>query len=161
SRPASSATTASSIAGAASVSGGASRLSNRMRRISFVLKVVTGIGAVERFVAEGKIGDDVALDGGFQERPLEPGRVAQMTAPHATILQANPGQHVTAEAFDKPQAFSRSRRGIDLGEEGAGGQVPNDLLDEAQALLHLTDAQPDAGIHIAVPEHQNVEFEPV
>ena len=36
------------------------------------LKVVSGIGAVERFVAEREVGDDVALDRGFEQRPLEP-----------------------------------------------------------------------------------------
>src|SRR6266446_6395911 len=36
------------------------------------LKVVPGIGTVERLVAERKVSDDVALDGRFQQRPLEP-----------------------------------------------------------------------------------------
>jgi hypothetical protein len=36
------------------------------------LKIVAGIGAVERFVREREVRNDVALDGSFQKRPLKP-----------------------------------------------------------------------------------------
>ena len=39
-------------------------------------KIVPRIGAVERFVAEWKVGDDVSLNCCFQQRPLEPGWIA-------------------------------------------------------------------------------------
>src|SRR3984885_9241287 len=67
---ASSATAASSGLGACSVSGPCVRLSINVLRIGFALEVVSGIRAIERFVADRKIGDDVALDCGFQQRPL-------------------------------------------------------------------------------------------
>ena len=37
-----------------------------------LLQIVAGIGAVEALVAEREVGDDVALDGDLQQRPLEP-----------------------------------------------------------------------------------------
>src|ERR1700733_2855680 len=80
---ASSATAASSGLGACSVSGPCVRLSINVLRIGFALEVVSGIRAIERFVADRKIGDDVALDCGFQQRPLEPGRIAQVATLHA------------------------------------------------------------------------------
>ena len=43
-------------------------------------QVVPRIGTVERLVAEREVGDDVALDRRFQQRPLEPGCIAQMAA---------------------------------------------------------------------------------
>src|SRR6187200_2601023 len=52
-----------------------------------VLEVMAGIGAVERFVAQGEVGDDVALDHGFQQRPLKPGWVAQVAAGDAVTCQ--------------------------------------------------------------------------
>ena len=44
------------------------------------LQVVPRIRAVERFVAEREVGDDVAFDRGFEQRPLEPRRVAGVAA---------------------------------------------------------------------------------
>ena len=57
-------------------------------RMRIFLEVVPGIGAVERFVAEREVGDDVALDRGFQQRPLKPGRVAQMATRDAARRRA-------------------------------------------------------------------------
>src|SRR5947207_12627122 len=44
------------------------------------LQVMTRVRTIERLVAQGKVGDDVALDGGLEHRPLEPRGVAQMAA---------------------------------------------------------------------------------
>src|SRR6516165_8520372 len=84
-----------------------------------------------------------------------------MAAPHAIVLHANPCKHVAAKAFDQGKAFPPSLRGINLRKESARGQVAHDLLDQAQALLHFADTQPDARIHVAVFKHWNVEFEHV
>src|SRR5882724_357952 len=70
-------------------------------------EVVPGIGAVERFVAEREIGDDVALDHRLEQRPLEPGRVAEMAAEHAAIVaQPDRGEDVAPESLDDPKAFA-------------------------------------------------------
>ena len=65
------------------------------------LEIVARIGTVERFVAEREVSDDVALDCGFQERPLKPRRVPQM-APFdpAVTGEPDPNQYVTAKALD-------------------------------------------------------------
>src|SRR6185295_9577280 len=70
-----------------------------------VLKVVPRIGAVERLVAERAVGDDVALDRGLQQRPLEPGRIAQMAARDPAAVEPQPDQDVAAESLVQPQAF--------------------------------------------------------
>ena len=44
------------------------------------LEIVPRIRAVERFVAQREVGDDVAFDGGFEQRPLKPGWIAQVAA---------------------------------------------------------------------------------
>src|SRR5262249_56862387 len=51
------------------------------------LKVVSGIGAIERLVAEREVGDDIAFDDGLQQRPLEPGRIAQVATGDALVRQ--------------------------------------------------------------------------
>ena len=44
------------------------------------LKIVSSIGTVEGLVAYREVRDDVAFDSGFEQWPLEPRRVAQVTA---------------------------------------------------------------------------------
>ncbi len=65
------------------------------------LEIVPGIGAVERFVAEREIGNDVALDGRFQQGPLEPGRIAQVASCDAITVDAHPCQNVAPEGLDQ------------------------------------------------------------
>ena len=50
-------------------------------------EVVPRIRAIERLVAEREVRDDVVLDRGFEQRPLEPGRVARVAARDAALLQ--------------------------------------------------------------------------
>ena len=64
------------------------------------------IGAVERFIAEREVGDDIALDSGFEKRPLEPRRVAQMAARDAAVFDAQRSHHIAAETFGKAQSFA-------------------------------------------------------
>src|SRR5271163_4378249 len=84
---ANSASAESSGDGGASVSGRCVRLSNNVLRIrcllvahvlygkpvptfpEHALQIVPRVRAVEGFIAEREIGDDVALDGGFKQRP--------------------------------------------------------------------------------------------
>jgi hypothetical protein len=42
------------------------------RKDDFASQVMAGIRAVERLVAEREVGDDVALDRSFEQRPLKP-----------------------------------------------------------------------------------------
>ena len=66
-----------------------------------------GIRAVERFVAEREVRDDVALDRGFQQRPLEPGGVAQVAARDAALaVELEPHQHVATERFSYTETFA-------------------------------------------------------
>jgi hypothetical protein len=51
------------------------------------LQIVSRIRAIERFVAEWKISDDVALDSGLKERPLKPGWIAKVTTRDASMVE--------------------------------------------------------------------------
>ena len=48
-----------------------------------------------------------------------------------------------------------------VGEEAAGGHGGQNLVDQAEALLHLTNAQPDARVDVALGQRRNVEFQPI
>src|SRR5690348_6408184 len=103
---ASSTIAASSGARAGSVSGGRINPSSRCLRMDAPSKIVAGVGAVERFVAERKIGDDVALDGRFEQRPLKPGGIAQMAAlDRAVRAETQRHENIAAESFDQGDAF--------------------------------------------------------
>ena len=128
-------------------------------RMFGLLEVVARIGAVERFVAEREVGDDVAFDGGFQQRPLEPGRIAQMAAlDQPVVAEAHPDQHVAAEGLDQRQPFSRCA-GFSASVRWALGQALQDLLDQPETLLDLADADPDPRVDIAVVAHRHLEIE--
>ena len=86
--------------GGASVSGRRTRLSNRVLRMRCLLEIVPRIGAVERFVAERKVGDDVAFDRSFKQRPLKPGGIAQVAARDA-VVEPQPDEHVASETLDE------------------------------------------------------------
>src|SRR5262245_8196189 len=86
-------------------------------------QVVTRIGAIERLVAEREVGDDVALDHHFQQRPLEPGRVAQMAAHDALAIEPQPGEHIAAERFGEAHYFARLACRLDLGSNGYIGMA--------------------------------------
>src|SRR5438445_2195365 len=65
-------------AGGAMVALPLRRASSRNDLIVAASQIVARVGAVERLVAEREVGDDVALDRGLQERPLEPAGIARM-----------------------------------------------------------------------------------
>src|SRR5215831_17923877 len=124
------------------------------------LEIMSGIRAVERFVAEREVGDDVALDDGFQQRPLEPGGIAQMAARNVSAIEAQPDQHVAAERLDESEALAHTcAGGIDLDVDRSGGKTAGDLLDQAQALLDLADADPHPGVDVAAVEHGYLELQ--
>src|SRR3954447_12185033 len=100
------------------------------------------IGAVEGFVAKRKVGNDVALDDRFEQRPLEPGRVAQPAMHDAAgSIEAHPAEDIAAESFDKRiplPSDDRQRRA-----KRTGGKAVENLVQQTEALLDFADADPD------------------
>src|SRR5690606_15879055 len=94
-------------------------------------EVVPRVRAVERLVAQREVRDDVAVDGGLEQRPLEPRRIAQVAALDAAGRDPDPGEHVAAEAFDEREALARAGRQRD--PQLARGQALEYLPDERQA----------------------------
>ena len=90
-------------AGASSVAAPRNRLSNRSLRIS------KGRGpnrSNEGLVAHREVRDDVALDRGLQNRPLEPGGIAQMaTNDPIRAVKPQPYEQVPPEALDDSGAL--------------------------------------------------------
>src|SRR4029453_11116784 len=77
-------------------------------------QIVARIGAVERLVAEREVGDDVALDHDFEQRPLEPGRIAQVAARDTLAIEPQPGEHIATEGFGEANSLARLPRPPDL-----------------------------------------------
>ncbi len=124
-----------------------------------ILEIVTGIRAVERFVAQREVRDDIALDHSFQQRPLEPGRVAQMATREAATFESQPHQHVATKRFRYSKTFAHLTSRLDRGPDRACRQTPQDLIYQPEALLDLANAHPDASVDITGIEHGNFEIE--
>src|SRR6516164_301455 len=118
------------------------------------------IRAIERFIAEREIRDDIALDGDLKQRPLKPRRITQMTARDMTRLKPQRNQHVAAKALDQRQAFAVSVGSVERSGDRPLRQALEHLLNQCKALLDFTDANPDARIDVARGEHGNGEIEP-
>ena len=81
------------------------------RAVLRILEVAPRIGAIERFVAEREVGDDVALDRRLQQRPLEPRGVAQMAARDgAVVREPHMREDVAAKALDEGKALACASR---------------------------------------------------
>src|SRR5690606_41493882 len=79
-------------------------LSHDHRRAS---EIMARIRAVEGFVAEREVGDDVALDRRLEQRPLEPRGVAQVAALDRAIgTETQPDEDVAAESLDQRRALA-------------------------------------------------------
>src|SRR5205085_2864636 len=103
---------------------------------------------VERFVAEREVGDDVAFDHRLEERPLEPGRIAEMAANHAAVgAKPDRRQDIAAETLDDRQSFAGHRRYFD---PKRSGRQFGESREQAEALLDLRYPDPDPCVHIAV-----------
>src|SRR5262249_61450235 len=109
----------------------------------------------------GKVADDIALDGSFQQRPLKPGRIAQVPTRDPAAFESHPYQHVTAKRFRHSETFAHLAIGIDRDPHRACGQTSQDLIYQGEALLDLPDAHPDAGVHVTGVEYGNFEIEPI
>src|SRR5262249_37607441 len=125
------------------------------------LEVMSGIRAVERLVAQREVGDDVALDRRLEQGPLEPRRVAQVAAiDRAVGTDPEPREDVAAEPFDQGHAFRGAACASQCGHVNRSWwQLAQDLLDQAEALLHLADADPEARIHVARLNDRDLELQ--
>ena len=74
---------------------------------------------------------------------------------------AQPHQHVAAERLDQRHALAGPRGVFHERTRLAGGQPVQQLLDQRQALLDLLDADPDAGVDVALGQHRHVEAQRV
>src|SRR3989304_5726966 len=94
------------------------------------------VRAVERLVADREVGDDVALDCGFQKRPLEPRRVAQVAALYTALaVEPQPDEDVATEGFGETEALATLALGRNGALNLAAWQAPKNLLDQRQALI--------------------------
>ena len=118
------------------------------------------IGAVERLVAERKVGDDVALDRRFQQRPLEPGGIAQMAAfdPCRRAAAARPE---CRRGIPRPCAMPSRRAlgGVSIARRRAAGKPVQDLVDQRQTLLDLAHPDPDPRIDVAFVQDRHLEMQ--
>src|SRR5262249_59549282 len=105
----------------------------------------------------GEVGEDVAVDHRLEKRPLEPGRVAEMTADHAArLVEPDRDEDIAAEAFDDRGSLAGADGHFD--PNWTAGQIA-ERLDEPQALFDLQYPDPDARIDIAVLAHGHLEIE--
>src|SRR5665647_740381 len=126
------------------------------------LKVVPRVRAVERLVAERKIGDNISFYRGFQQWPLEPRRITQVASSDVTrIIEPNPSQNVATECFYKAKTFAHATRAARtyLDPRRSAWQAIEDLLDQGNTLLDLAYADPDARVHIAFLKDRHFKFE--
>src|SRR5258708_34611258 len=113
-------------------------------------EIVARIGAVGEFVAGGNSRDDVALECRLQQRPLEPGGVAQMAARHGAVApDPQPGEDVAAETLDESHAFAGTAL-RQIRADRTRGQAIENLIDEIHALPDLAHAEPHAPVDAAV-----------
>src|ERR1700730_13256743 len=125
------------------------------------LEVMSGIGTVEGFVAEGKIRDDVTFDRGLEQRPLEPRGIAQVATVDAAVPQAKPDQNVAAEPLDDRHAFARLHSVRRFGSQWPFGKPVHDLANQGKRLLDFAHADPDARVDVALVEDRYLEAQAV
>jgi hypothetical protein len=72
------------------------------------------IGAVERLVAEREVGNDVAFDRDLQQRPLKPGRIAQMAAGDAAVAPMRSQTNTSPRKISTSAKPSRGSRAFGI-----------------------------------------------
>ena len=75
----------------------------------------------------------------------------------ACRIDAEPYQHIAAKGFDERHAAARGCAS-DLGQYFSFGQAIKHLLYQRQALLNFLDADPNAGIDVAVLPYGHIEL---
>src|SRR5262249_50681470 len=77
-------------------------LEQQLAHARLLSEVVPRVGAIEGFVAEREVRDDVAFDRRLEQRPLEPRGIAQMAMrKRACAAEPHPGENVAAEPLDE------------------------------------------------------------
>src|SRR3954470_14178549 len=120
-------------------------------------EIMPRIGTVEGFIANWKVGNDVAVNGSFQQRPLEPGRISRMAARNPAFRQSDPDEYIASESFNDGHALSRTINRRNSCVEFFRRQCREPGPQQANALLYFADADPDAGIHVSVLQHRHVK----
>src|SRR3990167_2004733 len=115
-----------------------------------------GIGTVERLVAEREVRNNVALDYSLEQRPLKPGRVAQVTACNSAVgIEPQPTENVSAKAFDKRNALAGAASRLHCNRDFTRRNARKYLVDQSKALLDLAYPDPHAGIDVTFLEQRN------
>src|SRR5580704_11899984 len=126
------------------------------------LEVAPRVGAIERFVAKREIGHDVALDCGFEKRPLEPRGVAQVAARHhAVVCEPHMREDIAAKSLDEREALASASEWRECGADRAAGQAREHRLDQIEAFADLFNPNPYAGVYVASAPDRNLETESV
>jgi len=118
---------------------------------------VARVGTVERLVAEREVGDDVSLDGGLEERPLEPAGVAGMHPGQPAVLaESHAHEHVATERLDQRRAFAcpEQRR---YAQDRPRRQPVEQPVDDSEAFDDLVHAQQQPRVDIAGGARLEVE----
>ena len=118
------------------------------------------VGAVEGFVAERKVGDDVALDGRLQHAATgtrtDRANGSARRAPRAssrTAARMSPRKPSTS-AMPSPPARRHGRA-----QRRIRRQAIEDLLNQRDALLDFANADPNSRVDVAVVPDGNLEAE--
>ena len=83
---------------------------------------MAGIRAVERFIAEREVGHDIALDRGLEQRPLKPGRVAEVAgADLSAFLQSRVAAASNRGAYKILDIVTGDAKAGEAYFNGAGG----------------------------------------
>ena len=115
------------------------------------------VGAIEGFVAERKISDDITFDRRLEQRPLKPGRIAKMTALDLSVdADSQPSENVATKSFDERKAARRfAWKFAWFGLRRTARQSVEKLIDEMQTLFDFAEADPDARINVALGAYRH------
>ena len=72
------------------------------------------------------------------------------------LIDPQPYQHIAAKGFDQRHAAARGRA-LDRGQYFSFGQAIKHLLYQRQALLDFLNADPNAGIDVALLPYGHIE----
>ena len=128
-----------------------------------ISQIVARVGAVEGFVAQREVGDDVAFDRRLQQRPLEPGGIARVAAgdppvraeAHATRRRSP--RNASTSATPSPRRDGRRRRRA-IGPAAGGRASARSARGFARPRRCAPAARASTSPSI---EHRHLEVEPV
>ena len=75
--------------------------------------------------------------------------------------QSDPCEYVAPEALDQRNSFGHAAGAFPLSRRlnRAGRQLAKDLLDDTEALLDFTDADPNPGVYVAATQGRDLEMQ--